>query len=189
VAQQLPRRKYSMKNIYFYGLTVLYLSCFLWCTGCDVVYRLLDKEGAQEKELVGEIVPYQKNYTIEEAQKLLDLYGYSPGRIDGILGLKTRNAIERFQRANGIKESRFIDQATWEKLSIFKENGFIVNEKLNVALVQKALKKADFDPGKIDGKFGPRTLRAVKEFQEARGLKVDGKVGYKTLMALAEYMD
>lgn len=43
--------------------------------------------------------------------------------------------------------------------------------------VQKRLKALGFDPGPIDGKTGPRTLRAIKAFQLAEGLGVDGKVG------------
>ena len=36
----------------------------------------------------------------------------------------------------------------------------------------------------VDGKFGPKTLAAVKAFQKSHGLKVDGLVGPKTTAAL-----
>ncbi len=54
--------------------------------------------------------------------------------------------------------------------------------------IQKALKSTGFYTGAIDGKIGPRTKRAVIDFQRANGLKVDGKVGPKTLAALDKYL-
>ena len=165
--------------------------CMLLCVslcGCDAIYRLLDKEGAEEKELVGDIIPYESNETVEEIQTLLYLYGYNAGKVDGVLGLRTRNAIEKFQKDNGLEPTRFADKATWEKLNIFKKNGLIEEGKLNVRLVQDLLKAAQFDPGKIDGKMGPKTKKAVLDFQEAHNLKVDGKIGYQTLTQLAQYL-
>lgn len=46
--------------------------------------------------------------------------------------------------------------------------------------IQTALKAAGFYTGNIDGKIGPKTKRAIVEFQKARGLKADGKVGPNT---------
>jgi hypothetical protein len=54
-----------------------------------------------------------------------------------------------------------------------------------VRTVQARLAAAGFDPGPVDGKFGPRTLAAVQRFQTARGLIVDGIVGPQTWGALA----
>jgi len=118
----------------------------------------------------------------------LSIYGYSPGKADGVIGLQTRNAIEEFQRDNGLKETRFVDKATWEKLMVFKDNNFIVKNKLNVKLVQTALKEAGFDPGVADGKMGTKTKKAVIAFQNSVGLKADGKIGYKTLVKLNDVL-
>jgi len=46
--------------------------------------------------------------------------------------------------------------------------------------LQKALKAKGFNPGPIDGQFGPKTEAAVKAFQRANHLAVDGIVGPKT---------
>ncbi len=54
----------------------------------------------------------------------------------------------------------------------------------NVEEVQLALQNAGFDPGPIDGIYGPYTERAVKAFQAQKGLVVDGIVGEKTTKAL-----
>ncbi|OGX38337.1 MAG: hypothetical protein A3C36_00585 [Omnitrophica WOR_2 bacterium RIFCSPHIGHO2_02_FULL_52_10] len=157
-------------------------------SGCDILYRALDKEGAEEKQLVGEIIPYEANPVIEEAQALLYLYGYNTGKVDGMLGLRTRNALEKFQTDNGLKPSRSLDKATWERLNVFKENQLVVDQQLNIPLVQKLLKAAGFDPGDIDGKMGAKTEAAVLNFQEAQGLTADGKIGYQTLSKLAGYL-
>jgi peptidoglycan hydrolase-like protein with peptidoglycan-binding domain len=53
-----------------------------------------------------------------------------------------------------------------------------------VASLQEALRDAGFDPGPIDGDFGPMTRAAVIAFQQARGLDVDGIVGPQTRGAL-----
>lgn len=158
------------------------------CLGCDFIYRLINKEGAEEKKLVGEIVPSERNIVIEEIQTLLRLYGYNAGNVDGVLGFRTREAVVQFQKDNGLKESRFVDQQTWERLNIFKKNKLVVNDDLNVKLIQKILKKVGFNPGKADGKFGENTKKTVKQFQQAHGLNPDGKIGFKTLLKLADYL-
>lgn len=53
-----------------------------------------------------------------------------------------------------------------------------------VRQIQKQLKAHGYDPGKIDGIFGERTLKALRSFQKAKGLKVDGIAGPATLKAL-----
>ncbi len=50
----------------------------------------------------------------------------------------------------------------------------------NVLALQTGLSKLYYYVGKLDGKFGAGTLKAVKAFQKAEGLKVDGKAGTAT---------
>lgn len=54
--------------------------------------------------------------------------------------------------------------------------------------IQRALKNAGFDVGTIDGKIGPRTKKAIEDFQRSKGLKVDGKVGPMTWAELEKYL-
>ena len=56
--------------------------------------------------------------------------------------------------------------------------------KAIIIRIQEALKVRGFDPGEIDGDFGPITQAAVAAFQEAEGLVVDGEVGPETAKAL-----
>jgi peptidoglycan hydrolase-like protein with peptidoglycan-binding domain len=53
-----------------------------------------------------------------------------------------------------------------------------------VRLLQRALTTLGYRPGKIDGRYGPATQRAVIRFQQAEGLSADGVFGTKTKRAL-----
>jgi len=54
--------------------------------------------------------------------------------------------------------------------------------------IQTALKNAGFYTGNIDGKIGPKSKKAIEDFQKANGLKVDGKVGAKTWEEMSKHL-
>jgi peptidoglycan hydrolase-like protein with peptidoglycan-binding domain len=54
-------------------------------------------------------------------------------------------------------------------------------ERLKVANVQAALLQLGYQVGKVDGKYGARTMAAVKAFQKKHHLPVDGKITDKLL--------
>ena len=56
----------------------------------------------------------------------------------------------------------------------------------SVRNLQQKLQTAGFSPGGVDGDFGSRTDRAVRAFQQSKGIEVDGKVGPQTLRALQD---
>lgn len=51
----------------------------------------------------------------------------------------------------------------------------------DVQEIQTLLRDRGFDPGAVDGDFGPRTMAAVMAFQRSNNLIVDGIVGPQTL--------
>ena len=53
-----------------------------------------------------------------------------------------------------------------------------------VLAIQQALKLAGFDPGVLDGEFGPHTLSATVAFQISRQLLPDGEIGEQTAAGL-----
>ena len=67
-----------------------------------------------------------------------------------------------------------------------------INRKMNgknkTKKIQRALKYAGCNPGKVDGVFGNKTLYAVFQFQRTVGLKADGIVGQQTIGKLQKYM-
>ncbi len=53
-------------------------------------------------------------------------------------------------------------------------------EGVSAADLQKALVRAGYNPGPVDGHVGKRTKNAVKAFQRKNNLRADGIVGEKT---------
>jgi len=55
---------------------------------------------------------------VMETQEALKNEGYDPGPMDGIMGAQTREALKKFQRANGLSITGTLDQWTAEKLGV-----------------------------------------------------------------------
>ncbi|MCG3175616.1 MAG: hypothetical protein MOGMAGMI_00549 [Candidatus Omnitrophica bacterium] len=51
---------------------------------------------------------------------------------------------------------------------------------VDVKDVQRALARAGFNPGPVDGRLGKKTKAAIKAFQRRNNLKADGIVGERT---------
>ncbi len=97
-----------------------------------------------------------------------------------------------FQRHHGLPDTGACDQATW--LALVEASWRLGERTLrlvapyqrgdDVSALQTALARLGFDPGRIDGVFGPDTERAVTEFQRNCGIEVDGVCGPFTVRAL-----
>ena len=55
--------------------------------------------------------------------------------------------------------------------------------------VQLALKNAGYYSGRIDGKLGSQTRKAIREFQKDHNLKIDGIIGQKTWKEIKNYLE
>ena len=155
--------------------------------GCDRIYGLLHKPGGEERAILGAVQFNEYNPKVEVVQKYLRILGYHVGRPDGKFGAGTRGAVAKFQEDEGIDVTRFVDKATWARIQYYIQSPLVKHDMLSGHAVQKALVKAGYDPGKLDGQLGPQTKAALRQFQKAQGLEADGMIGLKTFRALLQY--
>ena len=125
---------------------------------------------------------------VRRLQQALLAAGFDPGGVDGVFGPGTEAALRRFQAARGLDVDGIAGPRTLESLqagaspAILRE-GSSGNEVLRL---QQALVAAGYDPGGVDGLFGPGTAAAVRSFQGDHALTVDGAVGPQTWKALLD---
>lgn len=65
----------------------------------------------------------QDRERIKELQTCLKNAGFYKGEIDGVKGRKTRSAIKKFQKANGLNADGVVGKKTWEALSKYSSGG------------------------------------------------------------------
>ena len=140
------------------------------------------------------ITKKSRGHQVSDVQRRLLKLGYDLGITgpDGVLGHLTEKAVREFQKKHGLSESGCVDDLTWKKLV---EESYDLGDRLlylhypffrgrDVKELQKLLLSLGFNPGPLDGIFGPKTEKALKEFQKSAGLLSDGIVGPLTLSEL-----
>jgi peptidoglycan hydrolase-like protein with peptidoglycan-binding domain len=124
-------------------------------------------------------------------QRRLAAEGFRPGPIDGLYGPRTTVAISRFQAARGLTVDGVAGPTTLRALSspvttLYPGAGYGYGGSRLVGDLQRLLTRAGYDPGPVDGRYGPRTERAVKRFQTGHRLRADGIAHPRTFTALRE---
>ena len=79
--------------------------------------------------------------------------------------------------------------AVKKKISAVKNDERIIRVSVSEQQVQRALKKAGYYTGAIDGKVGSGTKKAISNFQQDNGLKADGIIGQQTWDALQDFLE
>jgi len=133
---------------------------------------------------------------VKDIQEKLLKVGFNLGTTaaDGYFGAKTEAAVRDFQARTGLPTTGLVDDETYRRLT---EQSFSLGERLlylhsphlrgrDVLQLQKALKGLGFNPGPLDGIFGPATERALREFQASVGIQQDGILGPATLKRLTD---
>lgn len=135
---------------------------------------------------------------VYELQGRLKLLGFYTGPVDGVFGQRTYLAVRLFQYRFGLKVDGIVGPKT--KLKLWQATKHWRPEMTNVQNKGPVLKRGStggdvydlqgrlrflgFYYGKIDGKYGERTYRAVRLFQYEFGIKIDGIAGPETLTKL-----
>lgn len=88
--------------------------------------------------------------------------------VTGILGPRTRTALERFRGRHGLRTASALDETTL------------------LALVQRALGELGYTPLRITGAWDDATRQALTEFKQLGGLDAEPTLDAATLAALAD---
>lgn len=128
---------------------------------------------------------------VRQVQRALNEAGYNAGPVDGRWGLATEDALRAFQKDKGLEPTGRLDDRTilglGFSLSDFKAGEFAVKPRLSqddVRKIQRALNEAGYNAGRVDGRWGLATERALRDFQESKGLEPTGQLNDKTILAL-----
>ena len=67
---------------------------------------------------------------------------------------------------------------------VFKNSDCSVQTSAAIAQVQNRLNSMNYDAGRVDGKMGNQTIRALRAYQSSKGKKIDGKINNDILRSL-----
>ena len=128
---------------------------------------------------------------VRDIQRRLTGLGF-PVEADGTYGQQTVAVVGQFQESRGLPADGIVGPETWSALV---EAGFRLGDRMlyrrspmmrgdDVSRLQRSLGSLGFDAGKVDGLFGPDTLRALLDFQRNRGMAEDGIAGREVVEEL-----
>lgn len=156
---------------------------------------------------------YDLSYSVKNVQALLNQLGYDAGTADGMMGLKTRNAIRTFERDVQLpvtgEPSRMLFQrlqqaaaaesgdksysttqgyASSSTVARSTTSGDVELRSSDVLALEQQLKRLGYSPGKADGVYDSKTRTAIQRYQQDQGLAVDGRAT-ASLLASVESED
>ena len=148
---------------------------FAYNRGAEVSFNIILREG-QSSRLAN---TYSTHSLLKRTQRALAQRGYNPGAADGQMGAKTRQAIQRFQKQQGIAVDGKPSLALLALLDA-------TENPPGIQLAQASLKTLGYDPGPVDGQMGQKTVTALRSYQTACGLPADGVLSAGLLCYLAD---
>ena len=137
---------------------------------------------------------FQDSFIGAPSTPSLSAAGFAPaaGAEAGGYCAHTEHAVRSFQTARGLHGDGICDETTWTAL--VEASWRLGDRQLlltlpnlrgdDVADLQSRLARLGFDCGRVDGILGPRTARALADFQSNCGLLADGICGPDTVRSI-----
>lgn len=131
--------------------------------------------------------------TVQNRLRQLNFYN---GPADGVWGQSTQVALESFQRSKGLQVGQItgatiaamgLDATAFPTRTAAAPPAAIAGNSLEpnvVRGIQQKLRQFGFYRSAPDGVWGPRTQRALSDFQRSRGLDASGQLNPTTISAL-----
>jgi peptidoglycan hydrolase-like protein with peptidoglycan-binding domain len=128
-------------------------------------------------------------------QLLLTYHGFSPGKIDGVVGGLTRAAIAAFTTKHSLPATsdhtdlfaallEMLPPATDDRGGPSSFSPTAPRAAPDLRVIQSLLEYLGCSPGAVDGKPGPRTRNAIAGFQRSRGAAATGEIADELAAAL-----
>jgi lipoprotein-anchoring transpeptidase ErfK/SrfK len=125
--QQHPRRRFVPRNPFLPLSAVLLLTAASACSYKETGEENAAQAPAAEVDVLASnddpnatLPPEDRPRPLMQAQVVLDRLGFTPGVIDGKMGMSTVNALKGFQEARGLPVTGELDQATQQALAQWK---------------------------------------------------------------------
>jgi peptidoglycan hydrolase-like protein with peptidoglycan-binding domain len=134
---------------------------------------------------------------LEELQRELLASGHYRGLVDGVHGVRTKEAIAAYQRDNNLTGAPEASQALLDHIRFTRkvsdaaeftastEQPATKPKDARLARLQQALAEMGYEPGDATGELNAETRAAIRKFEQQNGLPVDGKPDSNLLTELA----
>ncbi|MET4807575.1 peptidoglycan-binding domain-containing protein [Limibacillus sp. MBR-115] len=117
---------------------------------------------------------------VQNVQYSLNQAGYNAGPVDGLMGSRSRSAIEAYQRANGLLVTGQPSQSLMEHISASSMTQQTVPQSTSVSgqtivEIQSALRERGYDISAINGRMNEETAAAIRAYQNNSNLTITGQ--------------
>jgi peptidoglycan hydrolase-like protein with peptidoglycan-binding domain len=147
--------------------------------------RLFSDAGCLTDEQQSKADAAVHDFTVE-LQQGLAAAGYYDGKVDGVYGPATVEAVRALQQAKDLPVTGYVDRATSAALQTeLQQKGGVAAKQTtaSTAALQQTLKLAGHWDGPVDGQWSPALTNALESFQTELGVPATGVVDPATVAA------